>query len=524
MTRTTDARSRRVCRATAAAGLSATLAAGLATGLPAAPATADGADHDTQLVAPVLRRHLDLSAHVRPDLVRMQLQVGDLDGDGRHSDFVRYSNSRLQAFQYRGGRHVELLWEWSAGVELPRPPDRYHYKHTVFDVDGDGQDEVIGPFPTPGGAIELRVVDGRTGHVEHAVDTGLPNPLSDDREEEWRIDAVVADVRGTGRPSDVVLGTEFDSNGDWFVFTDELVPLWDTTGDNANGPGGKDKIYAHFPHVGDLDGDGREELVGSWLIDDDGSRGYRVTPPEWEPEDFFYDHLDRAFLGDLDPDRPGLELLASHEQNSGLLLDGATGEPYWSLPNGFDDSKIAAVGEFLPENPGIEILTRDPEDEDRHLVLDIDGRVVGTVSRIVDGTDNALVDYPNDWGDGYPIDWDGDRRVDEVFEPRNAVVVSVAEDRALVLADHYLADARTPLGPDQRLYSFPVDLVGDHREEILVWDEDELLVYGAEGRARDRHPSPWRDPEYARAVAETQNDTHPERRWFDWRQVRPGRP
>jgi hypothetical protein len=40
-------------------------------------------------------------------------------------------------------------------------------------------------------------------------------------------------------------------------------------------------------------------------------------------------------------------------------------------------------------------------------VLDVDGRVVGTVSRIVDGTDNALVDYPDDWGDGYPIDRDG---------------------------------------------------------------------------------------------------------------------
>jgi hypothetical protein len=141
----------------------------------------------------------------------------------------------------------------------------------------------------------------------------------------------------------VVLGTEFDSDGDWFAFTGELGSLWDTTGDNADGPGGKDRIYAHFPHVGDVDRDWREELAGSWLIDDDGTRGYR--------------------------------------------------------------QRARRLPRRLPDRPG------------------------------------------------------RDRRVDE------------------------------------------------------------LLVHGAAGRPPERHPSPWRDPGYARAVAETQDDTHPERRRFDWRAV-----
>ncbi|MGF1646411.1 MAG: hypothetical protein ACFCVF_05780 [Kineosporiaceae bacterium] len=467
---------------------------------------------EPRLVPPVLLRHLDLREHAEPDaFYRPQLQFGDLDGDGRHTDFVRYANStRMQAFRYSGGDDVELLWDYAAPVELPPPPDRYQYKYTLWDVDSDGRTEVVGPFATASGTVELRVLDGLTGAVEHVVATDVPNPVSDDRVDEWRLKVTVADVRGLGHPSDIVLLTENNSYGDLYVYTDDLTPLWDTTGDNSpesggsaapGGEGGKDRIYAHYPWNADIDGDGRDEFIGTWALDDDGSRMFRITPPEWEEFDYFYDHVDRAFVGDLDR-RPGEEILVSHEFLEAALLS-SDGTVRWTRPNVDGDAKLTAVGNFTLTNPGFELPFLEPLSDTTGL-LDIDDELLRSVPRV---------------RDGYPIDWDGDRRVDELFVPRSGGISTPWNGAGIELEDDYDADRLTPYAEGMRLYAHALDLVGDFREEVVIVDEDEVLVYGAAGRARGHHRSPWHDPGYREAIANTMNDNHPERPWFDWRRI-----
>ena len=76
----------------------------------------------------------------------------------------------------------------------------------------------------------------------------------------------------------------------------------------------------HNLSVADVDGDGKDEIIwGSAAVDDDGKLLYATG----------FGHGDAIHLGDLNPDRPGLELFDVHEEKgtySWDIHDAATGE------------------------------------------------------------------------------------------------------------------------------------------------------------------------------------------------------
>ncbi len=89
---------------------------------------------------------------------------------------------------------------------------------------------------------------------------------------------------------------------------------------------GRYTMYANGNHnlsVADVDGDGKDEIIwGSAALDDDGKMLYAVG----------FGHGDAIHLGDMDPDRPGLELFDIHEEKGDYawdLHDAATGEILW---------------------------------------------------------------------------------------------------------------------------------------------------------------------------------------------------
>jgi outer membrane protein assembly factor BamB len=460
-------------------------------------------------LAPRLLSRIDLASFA-PDgaYARGQLQFGDLDGDGRSSDFVRSQNGRrFQAFRWDGAGAPTLLWSFENPLAetLPLPPDRYHYKLVVHDLDGDGKAEVIAPVPMPTGKIALQIRDGATGAVKAEVSTAIDNPKTDHPVNETRIRLTVADLSGKGRASDVVLLTENDSTGDIFAFDAALKPLWDTTADN----GAKRRIYAHYPWHADLDGDGRQETIAATTFGGDGKPLFRMTPGFWAPADLFYDHLDRVIVGDLDPARPGLEVVMSYEFNKARLTD-AEGREIWSKPNLAGDSKLAAVGEFRTASAGAEFLVYDPANKGKLIMLDIAGKEIGEVKT------------PGGRFDGYVIDWDGDPTTDEAFQSQGGALLAPASGYGVEIAKLYLKDAATPTQPVNRTFGAALDLTGDRREEIVLWDDNELLVYGASGPAPSAGESWWSKPAYRLAVANAMNDNHPERPHLDFRMLLKG--
>ena len=448
-----------------------------------------------QLTDPIVLMHIDLSRFANAnDFKQPNNQWGDLNNDGSYTDFIRYSNSkRMQAFVYSGGTSVTLLWDYAAPVQLPDPPTDYQYKYVIWDIDNDGQTEVIGPFASSSGYIELRILNGLTGAVERSITTTMPNPTSSDNILEWRIYVTVANFRGLSSPSDIVLLNEYDSYGDIWVYDDNLNLLWDTTNDNAT----KKRIYAHFPYTADIDNDGKDELIGTWVFDDNGTKLWRVTPPEWETYDYFYDHLDRAFVGEIDPNRPGKEILVSHEFYRAKLYN-TSGNLYWQSIGG-SDSKIIAIGELSSAYAGTDLCIWDNDYHGKTHLFDINGNDVKTVSRVLDG---------------YQMDYDGDRSKDEIFSPNDQGMIYDPFSNSRIFVNTLL-QWNTP-SISAKIYANSLDVLGDYREEIVAMDEDEMIILGCPGTAPGNYPSPWVDNEYRLMIANKHDDIHPEKMFFNW--------
>ena len=79
-------------------------------------------------------------------------------------------------------------------------------------------------------------------------------------------------------------------------------------------------------HAADVDGDGRDEvIIGSAVVDDNGNG-------LWTTE---FGHPDFCFVGDIDPQHPGLEIFYGIEprrkDHALCLVDAKSGKVLWGL-------------------------------------------------------------------------------------------------------------------------------------------------------------------------------------------------
>lgn len=138
---------------------------------------------------------------------------------------------------------------------------------------------------------------------------------------------------------------------------------------------------AHSIAVGDVDGDGCDEITfGSAAINNDGTLLYSTG----------LGHGDAQHLGDLIPDRPGLEYFMVHE----------------SRPCGYD-LRDALTGEILMHEG-------DRQDTGRGLAADIDANHRGyefwcSAAKKVNSVDGTVVAETEGWTpQNFRIYWDGD--------------------------------------------------------------------------------------------------------------------
>ena len=335
--------------------------------------------------------------------------LGDLDGDGDFELVIHQTNQArdnshsgltgrpiLDAYEFDG----TLLWRLDLGINIR---DGEHYtQFMVYDLDGDGAAEVV--CKTADGSIDglgqvigeadrdwreldpqaksygrilsgpeyLTVFRGRDGKALASVDFfpsrypidgwgGIGGNGNNDAYGNRcdRFMACVAYLDGE-RPSVVmcrgVYGRIVLTAWDWR--DNQLTRRWVFDSGIDYPPFNQASAFSgmggHSLSVGDVDHDGRDEVVYQAMTVDDDGKGLYTTGRR---------HGDAMHLGDLYPDRPGLELMLISEneghtvrfQTPGMgVHDAATGALIWSHSPGVDVGSGMAA-DIDPLSPGYEV-------------------------------------------------------------------------------------------------------------------------------------------------------------------------
>lgn len=438
------------------------------------------------------------------------VSVGDLDGDGSyelivHQTGIAHDNAHngitsepiFQAYQLDG----TFLWEINLGKNIR---EGAHYtQFMVYDLDNDGRAELV--CKTADGTRDglgkiignpladwrdtvrtsinfgriltgpefLTVFDGLTGEAVSTVDY-LPG-----REDlrSWgdtngnrgdRYLAAVAYLDGEN-PSVIMTRGYYERTAlaAWDFKDKKLVSRWvfDTKGRKHPYSG---QGY-HSLSVADVDQDGRDEIVfGSMVIDDQGKGLYSTG----------LGHGDALHVGDLDPDRPGLEIFGIHELKGGRkgigvsLLDAKNGELLFK--NAIDQDVPRGVAENIdPNHRGAYLWWLGSKD-----MYDAKGNIVG----VAPGSTNFLI-----W-------WDEDLSREllnsNYIEKYNAGIIFTAEG-----ASSINGTKKTP--------NLSADILGDWREELILRtnDNQSLRIYTTIIPTDHRIYTLMHDPQYRLSIA-----------------------
>lgn len=324
--------------------------------------------------------------------------VGDVDGDGEYEIFVKWDPSNSHDNSESGGTGNVLidcykldgtkLWRIDLGQNIRA--GAHYTQFMVYDFDQDGKAEMMvktapgtkdgngkdvilkGDDPTKSyinskghvisGPEYLTVFNGQTGAEIHTIAYNPPRTVHAQTKSGWGDDygnrserylACVAYLDGQDKnPSAVFCRGYYTHAYLWAVDFDgkQLSQHWlhesTTKGQGCYGEG------AHSLTVGDVDGDGKDEIVfGSASVDHDGKLLYRTGAG----------HGDALHLGDFDPDREGLEIFMVHEEAGSAykwdceFRDARTGEILWGEKQSGNDIGRGLVGNLSENWRGYEI-------------------------------------------------------------------------------------------------------------------------------------------------------------------------
>ena len=456
------------------------------------------------------------------------ISLGDLDGDGIVEFIVKRPCSRAADVSQKNCFHVldcydhkgKRLWWIDLGPNMLAGADE-QWDCVCYDWDGDGKAEVLlriqdnayihyadgtqeligsstvdtrwdGIEYTSSGNEYLLYLEGATGRPYSIGPTQHPHyadyPLTRGQDSDWG--SGIVGHRSTkhyfgapfldGRHASIFLGRGCYTMHKFAAYdvdplTHQLTRRWYWE-NNAGGPW-FGQGYHNFA-IGDVDWDGRDEIIfGSMIIDDNG-KGLSTTG---------LGHGDAQHCADLDPYRKYEEQFACNESSPAMNYRNAvTSQMYYRHKASGDDGR-ALCANFTNTYPGSV------------------GRSVSTgwISTVADkvvtelGGDNFI-----GWGDlNQRIYWDGDL-LDEYFDSPGT------EGYGAIYKPSEAGGGRWNF-PDSKCNNWTknnpgaiADIFGDWREELVMrrGDNTAILVYTTGIATKYRIPTLWHDHQYRNAM------------------------
>ncbi|WP_306207938.1 rhamnogalacturonan lyase [Actinoplanes sp. RD1] len=433
--------------------------------------------------------------------------TGDLDGDGKLDLVLKWeplnakdnSQSGVTDPVYVDGYRLDGTRLWRINLGRNIRAGAHYTQFQVYDYDGDGDAEVamktadatvsgtgqvIGSstadYRNSSGYIltgpeYLTMFDGRTGAALSTVDYVPPRGTVSSWGDSYgnRVDRFLAGTAfldGT-RPSLIMARGYYTRSVvvAWDFRNGTLTRRWtfDSSSSTNAGTAGQGN---HQLSIADVDADGRDEIIyGSLAIDDNSNRLWNTT----------YGHGDALHVGDLDPNRAGLEVFKVDEDSSkpsSWFADARTGQIIWSTPANGDNGR-GVSGDIWAGSPGAESWSSAADG-----VRSPSGAVVASRKP---GSTNFLI-----W-------WDADP-VRELLDQTRIDKYGTSADTRLLTAAGVHSNNGTKATP-----SLSGDILGDWREEV-IWpttDNTALRIYSTPIATTRRITTLLQDSQYRLALA-----------------------
>lgn len=387
------------------------------------------------------------------------IRFGDLDGDGQVDMLIAQNIPRVRgdafdAISCLTAVNLDGKMLWQKG--RPDPRNGLLTNDTPFqihDIDGDGKNEVVLVRD-----FKLQILEGRTGEPRKTV--AMPAMETDLAEIPYELNSgdsiAFVNLSGGKTASEIILKDRYKY---FYVFDKNLKLQWRGSGQTG-----------HFPYALDINGDGREEFVV----------GYALWSPDgkqlWSHDAKLKDHADGIVMGNFSGDPKAAPRVYACGSDEGFLLWDIQGNLLKHTHIGHAQSP--SVAKYRMDVPGLQLLTinfwRNPGIVS---LFDADGNLLGQSEPVHHGSPML------------PVNWRGDGQ--------EFSMLSANINEGGMIDGHFRRVVMFPDDGHPDLAYNVMNLTGDERDEIVVWDTRQVWIYTQDRPfTGNRIYAPIRNPDY----------------------------
>lgn len=377
----------------------------------------------------VLWQHGELLEHCNWCYSSFPAQVVDWDGDGWNEViYVRqayYKSAHMWC--YSKGDYVDKMNPTKK--ELRMDPDLA--TEQAFEYEGDAH---------------LVVLNGATGEVKQEIP--IPAPADDC--------IAICNFDGTGKPNLLAKDRYWNM---WAIANDGTV-LWHVSKEGLKADLG------HWPAVGDIDGDGLDEVfITNTLIDSDGTILWQIPG--------VCGHHDGAYILDDLPERRIVTIADK------LRMITPDGKVLWEKDGGH--LQVLNVGRFStdPKYGPRQFLVQDhvPGAANYHDGIDLTNKGVacGQRATIYDWYGNKIWSEETSDRPGFGVmDWNGEH--DSILRQTGSGIIEIMDIHGCVI------ETISFTAPEGGLcggwvYWYPADILGDSRDELILFNDSTMNIH-----------------------------------------------
>lgn len=386
-------------------------------------------------------------------------RFGDLDGDGVPDMLIAQSIPRIRgdAFDQISCLTAvtldgKVLWQKGR----PDPRNGLLTNDTPFqihDIDGDGRNEVVVVRD-----FQLQIMDGRTGEIRRSA--WMPKMPATDKQRpyETEVGDSIAFVNFSGNPARHEILVK-DRYTHFWIYNNKLELLW--KGDGQTG---------HYPYPFDINGDGRDQMVIGYSLWDHA--GHQL----WSHDAEITDHADGIMMGNLSPDPKAEPRVYASCSDEGFMMFDIHGKVLKHVRVGHNQSP--SVAKYRMDLPGLQYISVNFWKNPGIVTLfDWDGNILAQEEPIHSGAPML------------PVNWRGDGQ-------EFALLSGNAREGGMI--DGHLR--RVVMFPDDGhpdLAANVLNVTGDPRDEIVLWDQQRVWIYTQDRPFTGRRIyDPIRNPDY----------------------------